>query len=103
MTFKKSKGFMDAFKGLVGGLALPLESRTELFDKMLRKRFEESLESDESLENELLTHCQKHNMLENAEAKTMFSVGIEMIKNMKWLKEKQFQEIKIGIETQFKI
>lgn len=102
MTFKKSKGIVDSFKGLIGGLALPLEPRTESFDKILRKRFEDALENDVSLADELLTHCQKHDILDNSEAKIKFSVGIEMIKEMKWLKDKHFEELKSGIETQFK-
>jgi len=101
MVFKKSKGLVDSFKGLMGGITLPLESRTESL-KILEKRFEEELENDVGLADELLTHCQKHDMLDNSEAKTKFSVGIEMIKEKKWLKDKHFQELKSGIESQFK-
>ncbi len=96
----RKKERMDSVKRLFGRFPLAVEARTEKFEKVLATRFEESLESDKNLSDLVSEIGSSQNLLHGEGIGEKIEIGLQQLLHEGWLKQKQFDEIKVQLESQ---
>ena len=92
MQVRTGLGPLGALKKLFGGIVLPLEPRTEQFDKVLRPTMEEALARDPWLSSATQELTRAADVLVDPDHLDRLRSGLGALAREKWITHKQEEE-----------
>jgi hypothetical protein len=102
MVAKKGKGVIGGLRSAFGGLVLPLEPKTEQFEKTFKSGIEEALAKDGILAEAITRASQEVNMLVKQDVYNLVCYGLESLLKDGWIKDKHYNQLKERFEMMLK-
>ena len=102
MIAKKGKGIVGGLKSAFGGIVLPLEPKTEQFEKTFKSGIEEALKKDGILAEAIIRAAMEVNKLADKDVYNQVSYGLETLLKDGWIKEKHYTQLKERFEVTLK-
>jgi len=99
---KKSRGMKDKLVSMFAGPALPIEPRTERFDKILKKRLQQSLYSDQSLAQETKEKGIRGDVFRQSTTRNDLERGLQLLRDTGWVTEKLLRQTTASLESWFR-
>jgi hypothetical protein len=99
MQVRTGTGLVDAIRSLFGGVVLPLEPKTEQFDKVLRATMEESLLKDPWLSVATQEMCRAADVLADPDLFERLDEGLAELRAGGWITPKQSADIRRAYAT----
>ena len=95
----RSKGMKDRLLRMLSGPTLPIEPRTERFDKRLKKRLQQSLHSDQSLAQEVKEKGVRNDILRESTTRNDFENGLQLLRDSRWITEKYLEQVADSLDS----
>jgi len=102
MVAKKGKGVIGGLRSAFGGLVLPLEPKTEQFEKTFKSGIEEALLKDGIFAEAITRASQEVNLLGRQDTYNIVCNGLETLLKEGWIKDKHYTQLKERFEMLLK-
>jgi hypothetical protein len=102
MVAKKGKGVIGGLRSAFGGLVLPLEPKTERFEKTFKSGIEEALAKDGILAEAITRASLDVNMMNRQDIYNLVCYGLETLLKDGWIKDKHYNQLKERFEMTLK-
>lgn len=103
MVARAGKGVIGGIRSTFGGAVLPLEPKTEQFEREFRAGIERAIASDPSLAAYLTSVGNSNNMLHMANLREMLARGLAGLKSQGWIKDRHERDLILAVERHIQV